>query len=78
MNQHSGIVSFTEIPAVAQLLINEGSGGLDYYYDDIVVIILSAEADKDAIDCHHHHQGMQRAPWWKHGNVLIQYFRVEE
>jgi hypothetical protein len=54
LNQHSGIVSFTEIPAVAQLLINEGSGGLDYYYDDIVVIILSAEYDKDSIDCHHH------------------------
>jgi hypothetical protein len=42
-----------EIPVVAQLPIKESNGGLEYYYD-IVVIILSAESDKGTIDCRHH------------------------
>ncbi len=49
----SCIVSSMEIPAVLQLPIGEGNGDLEYYYD-IVVIILSAESDKGATDCHHH------------------------
>ena len=47
------IDSSMEIPLVAQLQIEEGSDGLEYYYDN-VVIKLSAESDGDAADCSHH------------------------
>jgi hypothetical protein len=47
------IDSSMEIPVVAQLQIEEGSDGLEYYYDN-VVIKLSAESDGDAADCCHH------------------------
>ena len=45
--------SSMEIPVVAQLQIEEGNDGLEYYYD-IVVIKLSAESYGDAADCSHH------------------------
>ena len=47
------IDSSMEIRLVAQLLVEEGNDGLEYYYD-IVVIKLSAESDGDAADCSHH------------------------
>ena len=47
------IESSMELPAVAQLLIEEGNDSLEYYYD-IVVIILSSESDGGAVDCCHH------------------------
>jgi hypothetical protein len=53
LHWHSYIVSFMEVSAAAQLPIDEGSANHKYYYD-IVVIILSAESDEDAIDCCHH------------------------
>ncbi len=53
LDRRSCIVSSMEIPVVAQLRIKESNGGLEYYYD-IVVIILSAESDKGTVDCRHH------------------------
>ena len=47
-----------EIPVVAELQIEEGNDGLEYYYD-IVVIILSAELEgrhAPADCCHRHRQ----------------------
>ena len=49
----SCIDSSMEIPVVALLQIEEGSDGLEYYYNN-VVIKLSAESDGDAADCSHH------------------------
>ena len=45
--------SSMEIHVIAQLQIEEGNDGLEYYYD-IVVIKLSAESYGDAADCSHH------------------------
>ncbi len=65
MHQHVHRVSSTEIPVVEELLIGEGNGSLQYYYD-IEVIISSAESDEDAIvstinKCEEHHGGKK----WK-------------
>jgi hypothetical protein len=57
----SCIESSLEIPPVGQLVIEEGNGGLEYYYD-IVVIILSSESDEGTVDCR---WMRRRAPWWK-------------
>ena len=54
----SCIDSSMEIPVVAELQIEEGNDGLEYYYD-IVVIILSAElvgCPAPADCCHRHRQ----------------------
>jgi hypothetical protein len=59
MHWHSHIASATEIGADAPLLIKEGSGGLEYYYDMLLIVLL-AEHDEGAADfC----QGHQRALW---------------
>ena len=47
------IDSSMEIRLVAQLQIEEGNDGLEYYYD-IAIIKLSAESDGDATVCSHH------------------------
>ena len=47
------IDSSMEIPLVAQLQIEEGIDGLEYYFD-IAIIKLSAESDGDATVCSHH------------------------
>jgi hypothetical protein len=52
-HRHLCIDSSMEIPVVAQLQIEDGNDGLEYYYD-IVVIKLSAESDGDTTDCSHH------------------------
>jgi hypothetical protein len=49
MHQHSHTVSATEIFMDAQLPSKEGSGGLEYYYD-LLLIVLLAEHDKGAAD----------------------------
>ena len=57
-HRRSCIDSSTEIRVVAELQIEEGNGGLEYYYD-IVVIILSAELEgrpAPADCCHRHRQ----------------------
>ncbi len=41
--------------------IGEGSGGLWYYYDIVVIIVLEAP-DVGAVD---HHPWNRRGPWWK-------------
>ena len=58
MSRRSCIDSSMEIPVVAELQIEEGNDGLEYYYD-IVVIILSAELEgrhAPADCCHRHRQ----------------------
>jgi hypothetical protein len=49
MHQRSHIASATKICADAQLLIKEGGGGLEYY-NDMLLIVLLAEHDKGAAD----------------------------
>jgi hypothetical protein len=50
----SHIASATEIGKDAQLVIKEGSGGLKYYYDMLLIVLL-AEHDKGAADFHQGH-----------------------
>ncbi len=61
MHWHSHIASATEIGMDAQLQIKEGSGGLEYYYDMLSIVLL-AGPDKCAGDFRQQHQ---RAPWRK-------------
>ena len=58
MHWHSHITSAMEIFLNAQLPSKEGSGGLEYYYDMLLIVLL-AEQDEGAADfC----QGHRRAP----------------
>jgi hypothetical protein len=59
MHCPSHMVSTTEIGVDAQLPIKEGSGGLKYYYDMLLIELL-AEHNEGAADFH---LGHQRAPW---------------
>jgi hypothetical protein len=54
MNWCSHIASVTEIGMDAQLLIKEGSSGLKYYYNMLLIVLL-AEHDKGAADFHQRH-----------------------
>ncbi len=49
MHQRSHIASAMEIFVDAQLLSEEGSGGLEYYYDMLLIVLLAAH-DEGAAD----------------------------
>ncbi len=59
MHQCSHIASATAIGGDAQLPIKEGSGGVKYYYDMLLIVQL-AKPDECSGDFRQHHQ---RAPW---------------
>ncbi len=61
MHQPSHIASAMEIVMDAQLPSKGGSGGLEYYYDMLLIALLAAH-DEGAADFHQQHR---RAPWWK-------------
>jgi hypothetical protein len=59
MSWRSHIASAMEIVVDAQLPSEEGSGGLEYYYDMLLIALLAAH-DEGAADFRQQHQ---RAPW---------------
>jgi hypothetical protein len=59
MHWHSHIVSAMEIVVDAQLLSKEGSGGLEYYYDMLLIALLAAHDEGAADFCRRH----RKAPW---------------
>jgi hypothetical protein len=68
LRQHGGwwVVRYTALCSIhrkifvdAQLLSKEGSGGLEYYYDMLLIALLEAHDEGAADFCRRH----QRAPW---------------
>jgi hypothetical protein len=59
MHWRSHIMSAMKIFVDAQLPSKEGSGGLEFYHDMLLIALLAAH-DKGAVDFRRQHR---RAPW---------------